>query len=121
MLSDHDARSKNVDKAIKYLDLANRKAIKFSAVEEAKTYFDEAMALLDTLPETEENQHWRISLLVSQGETFMLLLKFPEYYDLLTRYEPTARGLGNPKLLGAFYGRLGQCEFSFGHRSAITR
>jgi tetratricopeptide (TPR) repeat protein len=73
------------------------------------------MALLDALPETEENRQWRISLLVSQGEAFMLLLKIPEYYDLLTRYEPMARGLGNPGLLGAFCGRLGHCHHLFGH------
>jgi tetratricopeptide (TPR) repeat protein len=115
LLAYHYGRSTNTDKAVEYLDLANQKAIKLNAMEEAKAYFDKAMALLDTLPETEENQHWRISLLVSQGETFMLLLKIPEYYDLLTRYEPTAIGLGNPELLGAFYSRLGQCEFSFGH------
>jgi class 3 adenylate cyclase/tetratricopeptide (TPR) repeat protein len=108
LLAYHYARSTNTDKAVKYLDLANQKAIKLNAM-------DEAMALLDTLPETEENQHWRISLLVSQGETFMLLLKLPEYYDLLTRYEPAASGLGNPELLGAFYARLGHCEYSFGH------
>ncbi len=45
----------------------------------------------------------------------MLLLKIPEYYDLLTRYEPMARGLGNPELLGAFCGRLGHCHHLFGH------
>jgi tetratricopeptide (TPR) repeat protein len=45
----------------------------------------------------------------------MLLIKIPEYYDLLTRYEPTARELGNPELLGAFYGRLGQCGYLFGN------
>ncbi len=45
----------------------------------------------------------------------MLLLKIPEYYNLLTLYEPTARVLGNPELLGAFYGRLGHCHFTFGH------
>ncbi len=43
----------------------------------------------------------------------LLLFKSPEYYDLLTRYEPMARGLGNPELLGAFYARLGHCEYSF--------
>jgi len=115
LLAYHYGHSANADKAVQYLDLANQKAAKLKAMEEAKAYFDEAMALLDTLPETEENRHWRISLLVSQGETFMLLLKIPEYYDLLTRYEPTASVLGNPELLGAFYSRLGQCEFSFGH------
>jgi tetratricopeptide (TPR) repeat protein len=115
LLAYHYGRSANADKAIKYLDLANQKSIKLNAMEEAKSYFDEAMALLDTLPETEENQQRRISLLVSQGEAFMLLLKIPEYYDLLTRYEPMARGLGNPELLGAFFGRLGHCHHLFGH------
>jgi class 3 adenylate cyclase/tetratricopeptide (TPR) repeat protein len=115
LLAYHYGRSANADKAVQYLDFANQKSIKLNAMEEAKTYFDEAMALLDTLPETEENRQRRISLLVSQGEAFMLLLKIPEYYDLLTRCEPMARRLGNPELLGAFFGRLGQCHFIFGH------
>jgi tetratricopeptide (TPR) repeat protein len=115
LLAYHYGRSASTEKAVKYLDLANQKSIKLNAMEEAKAYFDAAMALLDALPEAEENRQRRISLLVSQGEAFMLLLKIPEYYDLLTRYEPTARELGNPELLGAFYGRLGQCEFSFGN------
>jgi tetratricopeptide (TPR) repeat protein len=114
LLAYHYGRSANADKALKYLDLANQKMSKLTAMEEAKTYFDEVMALLDTLPETEENRQRRISLLVNQGIVFFLLFKFPEYYDLLTRYEATARGLGNPELLGAFYARLGQCEYSFG-------
>jgi class 3 adenylate cyclase/tetratricopeptide (TPR) repeat protein len=113
LLAYHYARSAKADKALEYLDLANRKAAKLNAMEEAKAYFDEAMALLDSLPETDENRQRRISLLTSQGETFMLLLKFPEYYDLLTRYEPMAKELGNPERLGAFYARLGHCEFSF--------
>jgi tetratricopeptide (TPR) repeat protein len=33
----------------------------------------------------------------------------------LTRHEPTAKALGNPELLGAFYARLGHCEYSFGN------
>jgi tetratricopeptide (TPR) repeat protein len=109
----HYGRSANADKAVQYLDLASQKSIKLNAMEEAKTYFEEAMALLDTLPGTEENLQWRISLLVSQGEVFMLLLKILEYYELLTHYEPMARELGNPELLGAFFGRLGHCHFIF--------
>jgi class 3 adenylate cyclase/tetratricopeptide (TPR) repeat protein len=114
LLAYHYTLSDNKEKAVAYLDLANQKAAKLDAMEEAEAYFDEAMALLDTLPETKENRQRRISLLVSQGEVFMLLLKMPQYCDLLTRYEPTARELGNPELLGALYGRLGQCEYSFG-------
>jgi class 3 adenylate cyclase/tetratricopeptide (TPR) repeat protein len=115
LLAYHYGSSANADKAFRYLDLANQKAAKLNAMEEAKTYFDEAMALLDTLPETEESRQRRISLLVNQGIVFLLLFKSQEFYDLLTRYEPMAKGLGNPEILGAFYARLGHCEFSFGN------
>ncbi|NIS60249.1 MAG: guanylate cyclase, partial [Proteobacteria bacterium] len=115
LLAYHYGHSANTDKAVEYLDLANQKAIRINAMEEAKAYFDEAMELLDTLPETEENRQRRISLLVNQVEVFHLLFKFPEYYELLTRYESMAEGLGNPELLGAFYGRLGHCHYGFGH------
>jgi tetratricopeptide (TPR) repeat protein len=115
LLAYHYGRSVNADKAMKYLDLANQKAAKLNAMEEAKTYFDEAMELLDAQPETKKNRQRRISLLVKQGFVFLLLFKSPEYYDLLTRYQPMARELGNPELLGAFYARLGHCEFSFGN------
>jgi tetratricopeptide (TPR) repeat protein len=115
LLAYHYGRSASADKAVKYLDLANQKAAKLNAMEEAKAYFDEAMELLDALPETGENRQRRISLLVNQGIVFLLLFKSPEYYDHLTRYEPMARGLGNPELLGAFYARLGHCGYSFGN------
>jgi tetratricopeptide (TPR) repeat protein len=115
LLAYHYGRSANAGKALEYLGLANHKAIRLNAMEEAKAYFDEAMALLDALPETEENRKRRISLLVNQWEVILLLLEFPEYYDLLTRYESMASGLGSPKLLGSFYARLGHCEYAFGH------
>jgi predicted ATPase len=114
MLAYHYARSANTQKAVEYLDLANQKAAKVHALEQAKAYFDEAMELLDTLPETEENQQRRISLLVKQAEVFLAPFKIPEYYDLLTRYEPMAIELGNQALLEAFYSRVGHCEFGLG-------
>ncbi|NIO03057.1 MAG: guanylate cyclase, partial [Proteobacteria bacterium] len=75
LLAYHYASSANTDKAVEYLDLANQKAAKLNAMEEAKAYFDEAMALLDALPETKENRQRRISLLVNQGIVFFLLLR----------------------------------------------
>jgi len=115
LLAYHFGHSTNIEKAVEYLDLANQKAIRVNAMDEAKAYFDEAMELLDTLPETEENRQRRISLLVNQVEVLHLLFKFPEYYELLSRYESMAEALGNPELLGAFYGRLGHCHYGFGH------
>ena len=114
LLAYHYARSANAEKAVEYLELANQKAARLNAVEEAKAYFDEVMELLDTMADTEVNRQRRVSLLVNQVEVFVLLLKLPDYYELLTRYEPMASGLGNPELLGAFYVGLGRCEYSFG-------
>jgi tetratricopeptide (TPR) repeat protein len=66
------------------------------------------------LPGSKENQEQRISLLVNQWMVFALLFKTPEYYDLLTRYEPLMSKLGSPGLRGAFYARLGACQWWFG-------
>jgi len=115
VLAYHYARSGNKDKAVQYLDLANQKAAKANAMEEAKRYFDEAMTLLDTLPETEGNQRRRIVLLVNQQTVMLLLNKYPEYYDLLTRYEAMAVRVGDQGLLGALYARLGWGEYGFGY------
>jgi class 3 adenylate cyclase/tetratricopeptide (TPR) repeat protein len=114
-LAYHYGRSGNKDKAVEYLDLANQKAAKANAMEEAKRYFDEAMTLLDTLPETEHNHHRRIALVVNQRTVMVLLNKYPEYYDLLTRYEAMAVRVGDQGLLGAFYTGLGWGEYGFGH------
>ena len=52
LLAYHYVRSDNKEKAVEYLDLANQKAARANAMEEAKAYFDQAMRLLDALPET---------------------------------------------------------------------
>ena len=114
MLAYHYVRSGNKDKAVTYLDLANQKAAKTNAMAEAYAYFTEAMQLLDTLPVTEDNQQRRIALLVNQVTMMVLLAKLPEYYDLLSCYQAMAVGVNKPGLLGAFYGRLGWCEWCFG-------
>jgi len=114
LLAYHYTRSENKDKAVTYLDFANRKAARFNAMEEAFGYFEEAMKLLDALPETEANRERRISLLVSNSIVFQLLFRFPEYYQLLIHHEPTLVGARNQGLLGAFYQRMAHCEWWFG-------
>jgi tetratricopeptide (TPR) repeat protein len=114
VLAYHYVRSGNKDKAVEYLDLANRKAAKASAMAEAKRYFDAAMRLPDTLPETEGNQRRRIALLGNQVPIMLHVLKGQEYYDLLVRYRGMAVGLDNPQLVGAFYMSLGWCAWWFG-------
>jgi tetratricopeptide (TPR) repeat protein len=96
------------------LDLANQKAFKANAVEEAKDYFENAMDLLDALPDSDDTRERRISLLVNQGPLYNLLFMGPEYYELMTRYKSQAVSLGNPGLEGAYYARLGWLEWSLG-------
>jgi tetratricopeptide (TPR) repeat protein len=77
-------------------------------------YFDDAMKILDSLPDTETNQVRRIILLENQVIVFQMLGKFTEYYDLLMRFEPMAIGLEDQALLGVYYARMGHCEWWFG-------
>jgi class 3 adenylate cyclase/tetratricopeptide (TPR) repeat protein len=115
-LAYHYGRSNNGEKAVDYLHRAMQRATALTAMEEAKAYFDEAMRLLDGLPETTDNQRRRIALLVdNQGYIFMQLLKMPEFHNLLERYHSTAVGLGDSWLLGNFLGCVGYCQWLFGH------
>ena len=44
----------------------------------------------------------------------LLLLKLPEYYNLLTHYEAMAIRVGQSGLLASFKAAMGWCEWSFG-------
>ena len=114
ILAHHYVLSDNKLKAVEYLELTNRKAAYKDAAHEAVAYFDRAMKILDELPETRSNHMQRIALLTNQSGVHQRLSKMPEYYDLMTRYEPVARGLDDQTILGAYYGRLGTCEWWFG-------
>jgi tetratricopeptide (TPR) repeat protein len=81
---------------------------------EAKGYFERAMALLDTLPETETNRRRRVALLAGQIVVFQNLFRMQEYYELLTRYEPIAVELNDPTLLGPLIQQIGHCDWTFG-------
>jgi tetratricopeptide (TPR) repeat protein len=115
MLAYHYSRSENNDKALEYLEQANRKAAGLCAMKEADAYFKAAMHLLDKLEETGQNRLRRISMLAKQGTVAELLFKFKEYYDLLVRNEPLSMKLDHPELSGAYHGQLGHCHFAFGH------
>jgi len=109
-LAYHYTLSNYKDKALEYLDLANYKAQKVCAMVEAKAYFDEAMKVIDAMPDTKENKEQRIFFLLKQSMVFTLLFKFTDYRDLLTRYEPIVEELGTQQFLGQFHICLGSCE-----------
>jgi predicted ATPase len=114
-LAYHYCQTTNHDKAFEFVDLANQKAVKSNAMHQAKTYFERAMALLDGMPDTEDNRRRRVSLLVNQWIVFwLLLIRGPEYHDLLVRYEEMATALGEPRLLARFQLNLGHCRRGLG-------
>ena len=115
LLAYHYIRSDEIGKALDFLEFANKKASILSAMDEAKASFQSALEILDELPDSKENQQRSISLIVNQGAVFILLLELPEYYELLGRFEPIAIELENQSLLGAFYSRMGLCDFGLGH------
>jgi tetratricopeptide (TPR) repeat protein len=114
LLAYHYVRSDNKEKAVEYLILANQKTNLTRALEQAKVYFDEAMRLLENLPETLENRQRRIFLLATQHHVFLNLLKLQEYHEMLIRHESMAAEIGEPGTQGAFYAALGYCEYSHG-------
>ena len=111
LLAYHYGRAENLEKAFRYLDLSNRKAAKLNAVHDAMAHFEEAMKVLDLLPNTLNNRKARIYLLTNNSFVFQLQNKFIEYLDLLKKYEPVAIGIGDDSLLGRFYARKGHCEW----------
>jgi len=114
LLAYHYGHSDNSEMALEYLERANQKSIGMNAMQEAIAFFEDAMKILDTMPDTEENRQRRISLLSNQFFVFRLLNRAPEFYEILLNFEPMAIGLKNKGVLGAFIGTLGYCEYSFG-------
>jgi class 3 adenylate cyclase/tetratricopeptide (TPR) repeat protein len=114
LLAYHYVRSDNKEKAVSYLDLANQKAAKLNAMEAAKSYFDQAMNLLDALPDTDGKSRRRISLVVNQWLVFILLFQVHDYYNLLTRYQDMAAEVGDQDLLGRFFVAMGSCQWWLG-------
>ena len=115
LLAYHYVRSDNMETAFKYLDLANQQAARLNAMEDARSYFEAAMKILDTQPDTELNRQRRVALLVNQWLVFTLLFRFTDYFDILKPYEQMAIDLGDPELLGRFYVSMGGCHWWIGN------
>ena len=114
LLAYHYGHSDNKEQALMYLEMANQKSIRMNAMQEAVSFFEDAMILLDTLTDKEENRQRRISLLSRQFLAFRLLNRTPELYDMLLRYQSTASKIKNKGIIGSFYVAKGYCEYGFG-------
>jgi class 3 adenylate cyclase/DNA-binding SARP family transcriptional activator/tetratricopeptide (TPR) repeat protein len=114
LLAFHYSRSSERERAADYLELANRKASAQHAMEEALGYFYEALAILEDLPDSEENRRRRLTLVLDQTTGFHYLHRHVEYHELLLRHEPLALEQSDPGLVGGFYDRLAHRRMVFG-------
>jgi len=114
LLAHHYVRSEDKDKAVEYLDLANQKAIKAATWEDAKAYFDQALSLLDTMPDSTANRERRISLLINQAYVFTFVLQAAQYHELLKRYAPLVEEMGKTEYLGPFRACMAIADFWLG-------
>ena len=114
LLAFHYSRSSERERAADYLELANRKALAQHAMEEALGYFYEALAILEDLPDSEDNRRRRLTLVLDQTGGFHYLHRHEEYYELLLRHEPLALELSDLRLHGAFYQHLAHRQQVFG-------
>jgi tetratricopeptide (TPR) repeat protein len=114
LLAFHYSRSSERERAAEYLELANRKASAQHAMEEALGYFYEALAILEDLPDSEDNRRRRLTLVLDQTAGFHYLHRHEEYHDLLLRHEPLALQQSDSGLHGAFYQHLAHRQQVFG-------
>jgi len=120
MLAHHFFRSPAREKAFDYLSRANGKAINANAMVDAKEYFEQAMQVLDELPQTPEHRHQAIGLLVRQIHVFILTNKLDEYERYLERYASIADAVPDEGLRGHFKSCLGHTQFGLARpRQAI--
>ena len=113
LLAFHYSRSSERGRAADYLELANRKASAQHAME-ALGYFYEALAILEELPDSEDNRRRRLTLVLDQTSGFHYLHRHEEYHELLLRHERLALEQSDPGLHGAFYQRLAHRQIVFG-------
>ena len=114
LLAYHYGRAGNDDKAVEYLDLANRKAIRANAMVEAKQHFLDAMQLLDRMPDTPSNQHRRVSMLANQFLVFWMLYELPGYFELVRSFADLAGRIDDLGLRGLLAKHIGHCQWIFG-------
>jgi class 3 adenylate cyclase/tetratricopeptide (TPR) repeat protein len=107
MLAYHYARGEALEKASQYLKLSGSKAARNHSLWEAYSFYKEALATLQRLPETVGHKKEKLEVLVLMG-TPMALLGFPEgSIGMLQEGESLSKDLEDNRRLAFFHGRMG--------------
>lgn len=107
VLAHHYSRSKNTEKAYRYLELSAAKASRNYSNWEAFRLGKEAIKVLDKLPVTDEARKKGVEARI-QLEGSMRLLAFPEdSREILEEGARLAQEIGDPGSLAVFYSSMG--------------
>jgi len=106
-LAHHYSRSRNVGKAVHYLNLAGQQAGRRSAYEDALAYLTDAIDLLPKMPESPERDLTELELRMTHGALFMAVRGFatPELESNVGRVKELCARLGDsPATFGGLFG-----------------
>ena len=107
ILAYHYSLSENFRKAYEYLKLSGDKAVKNYSNWEAIRFYKEAIRVLDTQPESEENQREKLNLSLSIYNV-LFILGFPEgTLEILHEAEKLAQDLNDGRSILTVFSRIG--------------
>lgn len=99
-LAQHAVRGELPDKAVRYLRQAGLKALSRSALENARGWFEQALAILEKLPESRENIELAIDIRLDLRNALHPLGHLESCLDHLQKVQDQATRLGDKRRLG---------------------
>ncbi len=106
-LAHHYSRSGNIEKAVKYLQLAGQQAVQCSANAEAVSHFTTALDLLQTLADSPERSQQELVLQVALGAPLIATKGYaaPEVGKVYIRAQELCEEVGDtPELFPVLWG-----------------
>ena len=102
-LAHHSLRGERRDKAVHYLYQAGLKAVARSAPQEARGWFEQALGVLDAMPESQSTLEQRFEILLELRGVLGLLGEARQLLELLLESEMLADRLNDDRRRGRVY------------------
>jgi class 3 adenylate cyclase/tetratricopeptide (TPR) repeat protein len=99
-LAQHSVRGELLDKAVRYLRQAGLKALSRSALENGRVWFEQALAILEKLPESKENIELAIDIRFDLRNALHPLGHLERCLDHLQKVQAQATQLADKRRLG---------------------
>jgi class 3 adenylate cyclase/tetratricopeptide (TPR) repeat protein len=99
-LAQHAVRGELLEKAVRYLRQAGQKALSRSALENGRVWFEQALAILDKVPETKENIELAIDIRFDLRNSLHPLGHLERCLDHLQKVQAQATQLVDKRRLG---------------------